>query len=431
MYNFIILVFLQNILYKINTILKILPFMVLTFKGFGQQKKFQLTPETKGNLVSSTITIPSKFKDKVTIPAGVRIPEGYTATIFYAGNLAKPRFMCWSPDSVLHVINMNSGEVLALPDRNHDHVADTVFVAANNTYGHDVKFYGNDMFVAEEKKVLKFSDNDHDGIFETRKIFIDSILPGKKRPPGGHTSRTIVFDGIRKKIYLSVGSLCNICREDDRAVIYEYDMNGKNKRIYASGTRNCVGMAINPFTGKLWATNNGSDNQGEDIPPEWIDKIEEGGFYGYPFAYSNQIYFNFKADSDYQKILPITKADSLLVKKMKPNEVLVQAHSAPMAIQFSNSFFKAPFKKGAFVAYRGSWDRKQPTGYKVVFLTLNNKNKVSSVTDIITGFLPEDGNKPWARPVGLQTDLRGNLYMSSDDENQFILILSPIIDKGN
>lgn len=118
---------------------------------------------------------------------------------------------------------MNSGQVLALPDKDHDLSADTAIVAASNAFGHDLKFYRGEMYVAEERQVLKLTDKDKDGIFETRSVFIDSILPGKQRPPGGHTTRTIVFDEAKKKIYLSVGSLCNACREDYRAVIYEYD----------------------------------------------------------------------------------------------------------------------------------------------------------------------------------------------------------------
>jgi glucose/arabinose dehydrogenase len=392
---------------------------------YSQPGTAKLTPEHKIKLVPQKIKVPEKFKSKMSSEHTVNIPEGYEATLFYTGNLSKPRFMAWSPDSVLHIANMYSGEIIALPDRNHDHIADTAIVAAKDAYGHDVKFYKKDMYVAEELRVEKFSDNDGDGIYETRSVFIDSILPGKQRPPGGHTSRTIVFDEKNQKVYLSVGSLCNVCRESERGVIYEYDINGKNKRLFATGARNCVGMTIHPVTGELWATNNGSDHQGNDIPPEWIDVIKDGGFYGYPFAYGNQVYFDFKKHEDYQKLLPLTAEDSARVKKMQQPAALVQAHSALMAIKFSNRSFKKPFTNGAFVAYRGSWDRQPPTGYKVVYLHFDKNNKVSGVSDVITGFLPGNGSKPWARPVGIETDLRGNLYMGSDDINPFILVLSP------
>jgi glucose/arabinose dehydrogenase len=413
------------ILYKVNTMLKLLMLITVIPHAYGQPGTAKLTPEHKARLVSQKIVVPDKYKKNMSREYFVNIPEGYKATIFYTGELSKSRFMCWGPDSTLYVANMSSGEVLALPDKDHNNVADTAIVVARNAYGHDLEFYGKDMYVAEELKVKKFSDKDGDGIFETSTVFIDNILGGKLRPPGGHTTRTIVFDKARKKIYLSVGSSCNICREEGRALIYEYDLDGKNKKVFASGTRNCVGMTIHPRTGELWATNNGSDNLGNEIPPEWIDVIKEDGFYGYPFAYGNQVYFDFKADDDYKKILPLKKSDSALVKKMEQPAALIQAHSAPMAIQFPNKSFKKEFKDGAFVAYRGSWDRHPPTGYKVVYLHFK-KDQVTGVSDFITGFLPSDGSEPWARPVGLEADLRGNLYMSSDDINQFILVLSPI-----
>jgi glucose/arabinose dehydrogenase len=407
--------------YKINTIFESILFSLLAIScSKAQPGTAILTPVKNIQLHKQEVGVQKKW-----ILSGnhsVNIPEGYKATVFYTGKLSKPRFMTWGPDSVIYVANMNSGEVIALPDKDHDLMADTVIVAAKDAYGHDLEFFKGDLYVAEEKKVLKFSDTDKDGIFETRTVFIDNILPGKMRPPGGHTTRTIVFDEAGKKIYLSVGSLCNVCRETERAVIYAFDLDGKNQRIYASGARNCVGMTMRPSTGELWATNNGSDNLGNDIPPEWIDRITKGGFYGYPFAYGNGVYYDFTADSDYKKIPPITKEDSANVKRMKAPAALVQAHSAPMAIEFSNKSFKN-YSDGAFVAYRGSWNRTPPTGYKIVYLHFKN-DKITQVSDFVTGFLPP-AEKPWARPVGLLTDARGNLYMSSDDINEFILVISP------
>ncbi len=388
------------------------------------EPQVSLTPVLPVKLLPTPLKIPSKYKILFPGTYTVNIPEGYQAQVFCAGGFSKPRFMAWSPDSVLHVINMNSGDVIAMPDKNHDHIADTSVVVAKDAYGHDLKFYKNDLYVAEEMKVEKFSDLDQDGFYETRSVFIDSILPGKQRPPGGHTSRTIIFDDIKQKVYLSVGSLCNVCRESHRAVIYQYDINGKNKKIFASGTRNCVGMTLHPGNNELWATNNGSDHQGNEIPPEWVDVIREGGFYGYPFAYGYRQYFDLDLGEDYKLLQPLTSKDSALVQKMTVPAALLQPHSAPMAIKFSNSSFQSNYRSGAFIAYRGSWDREPATGYKAVFLHFDKNQKVTGVSDFITGFLPEN-EQPWARPVGIETDLRGNLYLGSDNLNEFILIISP------
>ncbi len=390
----------------------------------AQRGTANLTPIVNSELKRVELHQPAKYKNKKLDGKTLEVPPGYEATIFYAGRLSKPRFMAWSPDSVLHVACMKSGEIIAMPDKNGDGIADTAIVAAKDVFGHDVKFFRGNMYVATELKVFKLSDNNKDGYYETRTVFIDSIQPGKQRPPGGHTTRTIVFDEHKNKVYLSVGSQHNAARETDRALIYEYDINGKNKKILADGTRNSIGMAINPQTRELWANNNGSDHQGNDIPPEWVDVIRRGGFYGYPFAYGNQVYFNFHAHPDYESLLPLTKADSAKVRRMVQPKALIQAHSAPMALEFSNASFPPEYQLGCFMALRGSWDRDPPTGYKVVYLHFDRSHKVTGVSDFIRGFDRENG-KPsvWARPVGLETDLSGNVYMTSDDINQFILIL--------
>jgi glucose/arabinose dehydrogenase len=334
--------------------------------------------------------------------------------------------MAWGPDSVLHVADMN-GNVWAMPDRDFDGTADTVFAAATGVTGHDIKFFSGALYVAETQQVLKLEDTDNNGIFEKRSVFISGIASGAPQPGGGHTTRTIVFDTLRNRLYLSIGSLCNVCRETERAIIEVYDLDGKNKRVYAGGIRNAVGMTLHPQTGQLWATNNGSDWQGNDIPPEWIDIIRENGFYGYPIAYGYQHYFDFYKHSDYTALLPITAADSALVKKMLPPAALIQAHSAPMAIIFSNNTFAPPFDKGAFVALRGSWNRNPATGYKIVYLDFSDAadTVADNVGDFLSGFLTDSvARQFWGRPVGLATDLRGNLYVSTDAPKNMVFRIS-------
>jgi glucose/arabinose dehydrogenase len=382
-----------------------------------------LSPIKKLPMQTVTLQVAPRFQDKVSGTHTLSVPRGYKASVFYAGRLSKGRFMCWGPDSTLCIANMSSGEVLALPDKDRDLVADTAIVAVRDAYGHDVKFFRGSLYVACETRVEKFDDNDKDGVYETRSVFIDSVLKGNKRPPGGHTTRTIVFDPPNNRLYLSVGSSCNICREESRAVIFAYDLEGRNRRLYATGTRNCIGMALHPRTGQLWATNNGSDFLGDDTPPEWVNSIKEGSFYGYPFAYGNRQYFNFQAHDDYRKILPITREDSAKVKRMEIVTGNIRAHAAPMAIEFSNPSFGKQLGSGAFVACRGSFDVKTARGYHVLFIKDDGK-KVTGVSELITGFLPTDG-RPWARPVGVLPDQRGHLFVSSDDEVQFILVLSP------
>ncbi|MES2765642.1 MAG: T9SS type A sorting domain-containing protein [Bacteroidota bacterium] len=385
-----------------------------------------MTPISNLQLFPQKVQIPDKFKGMAGVSdMTVNLPEGWTASLYYANTslLKKPRFMAWSPDSVLHISDISSGRILALRDINNDGAADTAVTVASNIFANSIEFYNGALYAAQEFDVLKLTDENGDGIYEKTTVFIKDI-PGN----GGHYTRTITFDKANKKMYLSIGSSCNICRENNRSIIEEYNDDGTGKRTYATGVRNAVGMTIHPVTGKLWANNNGSDLQGENIPPEWIDIVRENGFYGFPIAYHHQNYFNF-AIGGYNSLLPITAADSTRVRSMKLPGALVQAHSAPMQMQFSNNSFPTDFQNGAFVVLRGAWNTSQPNGskpgYKVVYLRFDSPTDTiaSSVTDLITGFQTAGG--VWARPVGLAIDQKGNIYLGSDDLTKFIIKITP------
>ena len=391
--------------------------------SFSQNTGFSTTPEQDLGLIPTQLQVPEKFNGLINPNLTVNLPKGFVAKVFHIGGLSKPRFFAWSTDSILHVANLSSGKIIALPDLDKDGIADTaITVAGNFRNPHDLAFYNGDLYVAEEHQITKLTDSDKNGKYENRQVIIDNI------PTGGHYTRTIVFDPPNKKMYLSIGSSCNVCRENDRAIIEQYNDDGSGRRTFSTGVRNAVGMTLRPSTGKLWATNNGSDRQGNNIPPEWIDIIRDGGFYGHPFAYANQVYFDFYAHSQYTNLLPITSSDSARVRKMVQPAALVQAHSAPMAIKFGNNSFLPLFQNGAFVAYRGSWNRWPATGYKIVYLNFTSGEDTTAnfVADFLTGFLTDSISSPpqrWARPVGIETDNNGNLYVGSDAINEFIMII--------
>jgi len=385
-----------------------------------------MTPVKDLGLIDQPVRVPAKYADEFPDDKRLSVPSGYTVSVFHAGGLSKPRFMAWSPDSVLHVADKNAGTIIALPDRDRDGVADKAVIAASGfNRSHDVKFYNGAMYVAEETKVTKCIDADKDGIYESRSTFV-TMVTGGQQGGGGHDTRTIVFDAEKKKMYLSIGSLCNACREEDRAIIEEWNDDGTGRRVFATGCRNAVGMTLH--NGRLWANNNGFDWQGDDIPPEWIDVVRDGGFYGYPYAYAHGLWVDFNVNNDYRSLLPLTARDSVRVRSMKQPAALIQAHSAPMAIEFANPSFPPAFRNGAFTALRGSWNRKVATGFKVVYLDFNagDDTTANSVADFVTGFLTDpDRKKAWGRPVGLETDARGNLYLGVDDITESILIISP------
>ncbi len=388
-----------------------------------------LTPVADMGTHTVTVTVPAKFAGSFTAGRTLQVPSNYTASIYYTGGLNKPRFMAFSPSGVLHVSDMSAGKVYALPDANKDGVADTIIEAATGfSNNHDVTFYKGAMYVTQTTSIIKCTDGDGDGIYETKTPFI-SNLGGNGT--GGHITRTLVFDSLNGKAYVSVGSSCNVCRETNRAIIEQYNDDGTGRRVFATGVRNAVGMALHPVTNRLWANNNGSDLQGNEIPPEWIDIVRDNGFYGHPFAYGSGVWFNFNADAQYTALLPITAADSANVARMVPPAALIRAHSAPMAIEFLNAGFGNSLQYGFLTALRGSWNTTAPNnfrGFKVIYghLSSAQDTTVDYVADFCAGFLTDTVNRVfWGRPVGIATDKDGKVYISSDEGNKFILVLTP------
>jgi hypothetical protein len=183
-------------------------------------------------------------------------------------------------------------------------------------------------------------------------------------------------------------------------------------------------------TNQLWANNNGSDQQGNETPPEWIDIVRDNGFYGHPFAYGNGTWFNFNTGG-YQSLLPITAADSAKVATLVPPAALIRAHSAPMALEFLNSNFGPDLQYGFLSALRGSWNTTDPNdfrGYKVIYghLSSAQDETVDYVADFCSGFITDTVNRVyWGRPVGIATDADGKVYISSDEVNSVILVMTP------
>lgn len=388
------------------------------------------TPKISGNLERRAINVPSQFSSLGLDPVAnaLSIPKGWTVSVFAANGLNKARFMSWGPDSVLFVANMNGNNVLALPDRNRDGTADTVIVAARGfSGGHDVRFVRDTMYLAQEGSLVRLWRSDPRTLLYDQRVTVIDKAAQSNQLGGNHRTRTVVLDTLRRKIFLSVGSRGNADREADRAVIEEYDYDGGSRRVFASGTRNSVGMTLHPRTGRLWANNNGSDLQGNNIPPEWVDIVRDGGFYGYPIAYHHQRYFSY--GGDYSDLLPITSTDSARVRSMVPPAALVDAHCAPMALEFSPSGFPNGYSNGLFMVMRGSWNRTPPSGAKVVFLRFDSDldTVANSVEDFCTGFIRDTTNQTtrWARPVGIALSADGSVYVSLDEGKQCILKFTP------
>ena len=207
-------------------------------------------------------------------------------------------------------------------------------------------------------------------------------------------------------MFVSVGSKSNVDdgeAENDRARIFEYDPDGKNGRVFAHGIRNPVGLAIHPETGELWTSVNERDGIGDDLVPDYVTRVQEGGFYGWPWFYMG----------GHQDPRHPGKHPDLKEKVLTP-DVLIQSHSASLDLAFyDGSQFPAEYRQHAFAAEHGSWNRTRRTGYKVIDIPTENGKATGEYIDFLTGFVTPEGDV-WGRPVGIAVAKDGALLVTDD-----------------
>jgi glucose/arabinose dehydrogenase len=348
--------------------------------------------------------------DTISLPQGFKI-EVFADTldgssVSYPGPNPGPRMMLMK-DNVLFVTIPNTGKVVALPDVNGDKKADGVVTfidKLNNPHGID--YYDGWFYIAEENRVIrvKESGNDLHADMKTFEVLIDNI------PTGGHFTRTVKIHN--NSLYLSIGSSCNVCIEQDerRAAITKCNLDGTGCRVYAKGLRNSVGFVFHPETGVMYATENGRDMLGDELPPDEINILEEGKNYGWPICYGKNIH-----DTDFDKNVYIR--NPCMESFEMPSFVDLQAHSAPLGLAFYyGDSFPQEYRGDLFVAYHGSWNRNEPTGYKIVSIDMNNL----TVKDFATGWLT--GGNVLGRPVDIMVADDGSLFVSDDNAGKIYRI---------
>jgi glucose/arabinose dehydrogenase len=349
-------------------------------------------------VVAALMTVLPAFAQSVP----VTLPSGFHISVFASG-LGSPRFMALDAEGTLLVSIPSRGRIVALPDRRGQGKADgVVTVVEGLERPHGLAFHERQLYVAETGRIVRLQYDPATMKATGREVVVENLPHGS-----GHWTRTIVF-GADGRLYVSVGSSCNVCRESDRrrAAIVRYHADGSGEELFATGLRNAVGLAVDPRTRALWATVNERDWRGDDLPPDYITELKEHGFYGWPDC----IVIRGRAVMD-EAFSRRDQCGTVTIPSLE-----IQAHSAPLGLTFyTGRQFPSDFHGDAFVAYHGSWNRSVPTGYKVARVRFKD-GKPTSVEDFATGWL-HDG-RVLGRPVDVIVGHDGALYLSDDSAGQ-------------
>jgi glucose/arabinose dehydrogenase len=332
---------------------------------------------------------------QLTVPRGVQVAK--------FADVRGARAMVVGPDGSVYVSVPRTHEIHRLRDTDGDGVADQVGVVLAQGAGldrpHGMAFHAGKFFVANTGGVVRFA-LDASGVPTGTGEKLNSYDAG-----GGHWTRSIVF-GADGKMYVSIGSTCNVCIEKtpERAAVMVYDADGKNGRVYSSGLRNAVGMAWHPATKRLWVTQHERDNlkpDHQDLPQEEINILADGADYGWPYCHGDRV-----PNPEF--------ADAARCARTAPPALRMQAHSAPLGITFLDKATALPreLRGDALVAFHGSWNRNEPTGAKVVRVRVRNGKPVS-YEDFIAGWQDASG-KRWGRPVDFAVLGDGSVLVSDD-----------------
>lgn len=349
-------------------------------------------------------------------PAGAlpKAPAGFEVDLLAEG-LTNPRKIVTAPNGDLFVAESDPGRIKILRQGNDGKVAETAVFAEGLRQPFGIAFYplGRNpryVYVANTDSVVRFPYQNGDlKATGAEEMIVPDIPGGGRLRGGGHWTRDVVFSRDGSEMFVSVGSHSNInddALEKNRADILEYNPDGSGFRIYATGIRNAVGLAIEPRTGALWASVNERDELGDDLPPDYITHVKENGFYGWPWYYIGNHHDPRHAG----------KHPELAGQVIVP-DVLVEAHSASLCMTF---YFGAQFPPrylgSAFAAEHGSWNRARRTGYKVICVPIRGGDSDGEYDDFLTGFVTNSGDV-WGRPVGVTVDGKGSLIVTDDGSN--------------
>ena len=368
---------------------------------------------TAGNMPPQTEPAPASVQGVNNPPAQrsatdariaqLRAPAGFNISVFGKG-LGNVRMMAQAADGTVYVTRRGQGDVLALRDTNGDGTAESSVAASNLPGVHGILIRDGRIYLATPTTVY-VGTLASDGSVQGLAALVSNLPEG-----GQHPNRTMAFgpDGL---LYVSVGSPCNACgfENQEYATILQVQPDGSSRVIFASGLRNTIGFGWHPQTGQMWGMDHGSDWRGDNQPPEELNLLVAGTNYGWPFCFGSQTVDPFIA------VAPkgMTKAE--FCAQSQGPALTYQAHSAPIDMVFyTGGQFPEAYRNDALVAMRGSWNRQQPVGYKIVRINFDESGQPAAFEDFVTGWLVEGGRGQFGRVAGLLVLQDGSLLISED-----------------
>ena len=388
----------------------------------------QLPEPRRGLLPNMEIANPAPWGDQR--PA---VPEGYTVQAI-ATDLAIPRQTLILPNGDILVAEGRGGgapalkpkDIVAGPikakgntqvksgnrltllrDADGDGTYELRTVYAENLnapYG--LALVGNRLFVANQDALVRFDYT----VGDTRAAAAPVKLTDLPSAINHHWTKALTASADGRFLYVGIGSNSNITErgmaaEVDRAMVWQIDAETGAHKPYATGLRNPTALAIQPGSGQLWVVVNERDEFGADLVPDYLTSVRAGGFYGWPYSYWGKNVDDRVRPQDPQKVASAITPDYAL-----------GAHVAALGLAFSNASMGTAFADGVFVGEHGSWNRPEPSGYKVVFVPFRGGRPVGEPVDVVTGFRGADGMTR-GRPVGVSVDPRGALIVADDLAN--------------
>lgn len=372
----------------------------------------------------------------VSMPDGhqLSVPAGFNVTI-YADKLQMARVMALAPNGDVFLsepVSRTAGKITILRDTNHDGVAETRETFAtglNRPFG--LAFWRNYLYVGNNDSVIRLKYTPGQTVSEGAPEKIADLppsdaaldedtarrlnIPLNQTRGYNHWTRNLIFNAAGTKLYVTIGSATNATPENagavvERAAIHEYNPDGSGHRLFASGLRNPVGLAWYPGSHTLWTAVNERDHLGDDLVPDFITSVRDGGFYGWPYSYIGK----------HVDPTVATPRPDLVAKAIVP-DVQLAAHAAALGLLFyTGAQFPGEYRNSAFVALHGSINRSHLSGYSVVRVPFRNGRPSGPPENFLTGFIARDDEQKeaWGRPVGLLQLPDGSLLVSDDGGNR-------------